>query len=927
MLKATRRRIANGLLLLRPQRWMVWVVLFLGIGLSLLGWQTSVERTRILAGSRFEARAQEMHGAIQARIFAYAQALHGIQGFVAASGHPDREQWLHIYHALDIEKHFPGIVGMVYYRVFEHAERAAVEAETRRFEPGFAIRPAGERADYAVVTAVAPRRPSELGIIGSDSYASPVRRKTIEAARDSGEIRITRKLTLAIDDPERPRPGFLMFKAIYRDGRLPATVEERRTSLLGLVNGGFRMDTLMRGIFGSLPQDVALRLYDGESSKADDLYYASHPDFDFGGAAYRHQTSVEALGQTWRVEFASLPSFDDEIGSNSHAWKLLAAGLVVSFLLSSVIWALARTQSMADRLAKQMTRSLRASEIKMRALFEQAPIGIVMFDNAGRVIDCNNKCLEYGDTTRERLIGFRMFEDARDTSLNASIRRAIGGEVVEDEGAYTMTSGGRSLYLKYYFQPVQIDGRFAFVLGFFEDISARKEAEARIEHVAHHDALTGLANRTLLKDRMQQAMANAGRNGTQLALLFIDLDFFKSINDTVSHAMGDKVLIEIANRLSTCVRSSDTLARVGGDEFVVLLTNLRSGSQAAPIAQHMLEQVALSLPADGLVFDLTASIGIAIWPDDGEDGDTLTRNADVAMYHAKHNGRSNYQFFKAEMNARALAQAAMERSLRDAMLNDQFRLHYQAQVDGESGAITGAEALIRWQHPELGLLGPKRFIEVAEERGMIEPIGDWVLRTACLQAKAWLDAGHQLRIAVNVSPIQLRKGRLFDSVVMALRDSGLPPASLALEITESAVMEDVEAGAEILRRLHELGIQIEIDDFGTGHSSLAYLKQLPIERLKIDQSFVSAVPGDADGEAIVDAIISLATSLRLEIIAEGVETEAQRRFLLEHGCRAMQGFHFYRPLPPGEFEERLKASHAPAMSSKPSSLSTACDVS
>lgn len=307
MLQTIRHRITNVLLLLRPQRWMAWVVLLLGIGLSLLGWQTSVERTHALAGSRFEARAQEMRGAIQARIFAYAQALHGIQGFVAASGHPDRDQWLHIYHSLDIEKHFPGIVGIVYYRVFDQTERAAVEAETRRFEPAFNIRPAGERADYAVVTAVAPRRPSDLGIIGSDSYASPVRRQTIEAARDSGEIRITRKLTLAIDDPGRPRPGFLMFKAIYRDGMIPATVAERRTRLLGLVNGGFRMDTLMQGIFGNLPRDVALRIYDGQSSNANDLYYASHPDFDFSGAGYRQQMAVEALGQSWRVEFASLP--------------------------------------------------------------------------------------------------------------------------------------------------------------------------------------------------------------------------------------------------------------------------------------------------------------------------------------------------------------------------------------------------------------------------------------------------------------------------------------------------------------------------------------------------------------------------------------------------------------------------------------------
>lgn len=405
---------------------------------------------------------------------------------------------------------------------------------------------------------------------------------------------------------------------------------------------------------------------------------------------------------------------------------------------------------------------------------------------------------------------------------------------------------------------------------------------------------------------MQQAIAAAQRNSHKLALFFIDLDFFKHINDTLGHSAGDAMLIEIAGRLRHRVRASDTLARIGGDEFVILLGNIESEEDCMRVAESVIAAISEPITLDGHSFSSTASIGIAMWPTDGDDSETLTRNADVAMYHAKHSGRNNYQFFTADMNARVQEMALLERSLRDALEAGEFRLHYQAQVDGTSGRLIGAEALLRWQHPTMGLLTPPTFIELAEQRGLINPIGDWVLATACRQAAAW-NSGRETAfpVSVNISPVQMRKGLLRESVLRALHESSLPPALLTLEITEGAVMDDIASAARLLDELNAIGVQIEIDDFGTGHSSLAYLKQLPIQRLKVDRSFIRDIPGDPDDAAIVEAIISLASSLKIGIIAEGVETDEQRDFLLARGCAAMQGYRFARPESPELFEARL----------------------
>lgn len=443
----------------------------------------------------------------------------------------------------------------------------------------------------------------------------------------------------------------------------------------------------------------------------------------------------------------------------------------------------------------------------------------------------------------------------------------------------------------------------------FHDVSTARALSLRMSYLAQHDNLTDLPNRILLNDRLTQAMALAHRHGRKLAVLFLDGDRFKHINDSLGHAIGDRLLQSVARRLLACVRSSDTVSRQGGDEFVILLSEVTHAQDAAVSADKIL--LALSTPhrIDQHDVHLTASIGIVTYPDDGTDAETLVKNADFAMYHAKNNGRNNYQFFKPDMNVRAVERQSLENGLRDAMERREFVLHYQPKMNLETVAIIGVEALIRWHHPQRGLVPPAQFIPIAEECGFIVPIGRWVLREACHQARAWQDAGlRPMRIAVNVSAVELRANDFVAGVQDILTESGLDPRYLELELTETFLLQDSKATAAVLHALKGMGVQIALDDFGTGYSSLSYLKRFPIDTLKIDRSFVRDLTTDADDASIVSAVISMGKSLHMGVVAEGVETREQLAFLQEQSCPEGQGYYFSRPVVAEEFTQLLGAA-------------------
>jgi diguanylate cyclase (GGDEF)-like protein/PAS domain S-box-containing protein len=441
----------------------------------------------------------------------------------------------------------------------------------------------------------------------------------------------------------------------------------------------------------------------------------------------------------------------------------------------------------------------------------------------------------------------------------------------------------------------------------------RKQAEDRIHFMANHDALTGLPNRALLSDRLAQAVVYAQRYDRWVTVVFVDLDNFKFVNDSLGHNAGDELLKIVAKRMVDCVRGTDTVVRLGGDEFVILLFGQpKNADMASTTLQKIRSAIAEPIQVDGHDLQVTCSIGLANYPNDGADPETLLANADAAMYRAKEIGRDNFQFYTPELNTKVHEKFTLQTELRNAILRSEFVLRYQPQVDLRTGRVFAVEALIRWQHPTLGMIPPIRFIPIAEDTGLIVPIGDWVLHEACRQNKAWQAAGvPPVTVCVNVSARQFKEKSLISRVVSALRDSGLEAQYLELELTESLVMQDVEQAVATMRELQSLGVQLSIDDFGTGYSSLAALKTFPVARLKIDKSFINDLPNDENDKAVASAVISLGQKLNLRVIAEGVETDDQVAFLRQNNCDEMQGYHFSKPVPAVDIEKMLRARPRP----------------
>jgi diguanylate cyclase (GGDEF)-like protein len=440
---------------------------------------------------------------------------------------------------------------------------------------------------------------------------------------------------------------------------------------------------------------------------------------------------------------------------------------------------------------------------------------------------------------------------------------------------------------------------------------SKLEHARRVEYLAYHDGLTGLPNRSMFSTLLSQRISEARRYNKQLAVAFLDLDRFKQINDTLGHEAGDQLLREVATRLQGCVRDSDTVARLGGDEFVVLLPEMEDGKHAATVAHKILAVIGKAFTLIGHEFRITASIGISLYPQDGEDEQTLTKNADIAMYQAKAEGKNNFQFYSEKLNANSLERLTLESSLRHALERNEFRLYYQAKRDIRSGRIAGMEALLRWEHPDLGTVAPMQFIPVAEDTGLIVPIGKWVLKTACLQSVAWQNEGlPPLSVAVNLTARQFSDEHLLQDLASILKDTGMNPQLLEIELSESLLIHDVEVTLRILTGIKSMGVRIAVDDFGTGYSSLATLQRFPLDTVKIDRSFIRELLGPSEDSALADAVIAMGKSLSMTVIAQGVETKEQADFLRAHACDELQGFYFNRPLPAYQFAQLMRAQTA-----------------
>ncbi|HLP99060.1 MAG TPA: EAL domain-containing protein [Sideroxyarcus sp.] len=545
-------------------------------------------------------------------------------------------------------------------------------------------------------------------------------------------------------------------------------------------------------------------------------------------------------------------------------------------------------------------KRLEASLLKLSLAVEQSPNTIVITD-----LDAN---IEYANANFTKATGYSL-----DEVIGKNPRMLQSGKTPKatyDDMWAHLTQGeswqgellnrrknGSEYIESVLISPVrQADGRVISYLAIKEDITEKKLAEERIEKLAHFDQLTGLPNRSLLNEHFKFALSMAQRSGEQLAVMFLDLDHFKDVNDTLGHSVGDLLLMEMATRLKLALREEDTVSRQGGDEFVLILPDTDEHG-AANVAAKLMGVVAKPCQLDLHELISTASIGIAIYPHDGEDYETLSRNADTAMYRAKQEGRNAFRFFTAEMQAHSARALQLGNALRQALARNQLQLQYQPQVSIDDGRMVGVEALLRWQHPELGLISPAEFVPIAEDSGQITHIGEWVLRTAIRQLKDWLDSGlPPMVIAVNLSAAQFRQPNLTEQVTRILDEAGVPHHLLELELTEAVAMDDPQGAIEVMDKLHEHGIRMSIDDFGTGYSSLSYLKRFKVYKLKIDQSFVHDITDDPDDKAIVTAIINMASSLGMQTIAEGVETAGQLAFLRLQGCNEVQGYYFSKPL-------------------------------
>ncbi|MDR3410931.1 MAG: EAL domain-containing protein [Formivibrio sp.] len=1017
--------------------WIPLLILASALGVTWIVWDHERQASLNEVNTQFDLSLREAVSRVDQRMATYEQMLRGAQGLFAATGKMDRGNFHDYVDSLQLDANFSGVQTIGISEWVPVTRKAVHVSAMRGLGFGdYTIQPEGARQNYAPVIQREPDIGANRTPLGFDPWSDPVRRLAMERARDSGNVSISGKVRLAVSSDADNRSGFVMYLPIYTRGLPHGTVAQRRANLIGWVYASFRINDVMASLYGEQAPGLSLAIYDGVEPTASALLYRS---FDESGrqqpAAITANEYLVVAGHTWTLSMSALKDYKSRFGRNAEL-LIAVTGVGLSLLLALLAWLMVTGRSRAMRLAETMTKELRESEEKFRAIadctvnlevwwgLDRKPRWInpsvkeytgytvdeclAMPDFAGTLVypedmprvapelqkgiqglrgdDLEFRCVRKDGSLFWLSLSWVPIRDAkgifsgfrtsgRDITdrkqAEAELRIAavafdsLEGLIVTDANcvilrinkAFTETTGytaeelvgktprvlksGRhnddfyramwesivrtggwqgeiwdrrkngEIYPKWLSISAVKDneGSVTHYIAAHHDISARKKAEERINELAFFDQLTGLPNRILLQDRLRQAMTASARDGSYGALLFIDLDNFKTLNDTLGHDMGDLLLKQVAQRMTTCVREGDTVARLGGDEFLVMLSILNTSKRIAAastetIADKILAALNRPYQLGSVAFHSTPSIGAALFRGQQIAIDDLMKQADLAMYRAKAAGRNTVRFFDPTMETAVMERAVLEHDLRLAIDESQFLLHYQAQVESES-QLTGAEALIRWQHPLRGMVQPAEFIAMAEEIGLILPLGEWVLHTACTQLAQWASQSEMahLTIAVNVSVHQFRQRDFVDRVLNVLSHTGANPQRLKLELTESLLVSNVEDVIEKMIALKAKGVGFALDDFGTGFSSLTYLKRLPLDQLKIDQSFVRDVLTDPNDAAIAKTIIALAQSLGLEVIAEGVEIAAQRDFLFGAGCHAYQGYFFSRPLAVDDFEQ------------------------
>jgi diguanylate cyclase (GGDEF)-like protein len=776
--------------------------------------------------------------------------------------------------------------------------------------PDGGLLPAADLAEHFPLL-YSSKEPPGSPLYGLDLADGGVRQQTLERARDAGRIAVSGSFRLRSGVGDRN--GFFVVLPVYRLGLPHDTVQNRRDNLIGFVQGVFQTGVLIDTILATTLAPGGLDLY----------FYPSGPKGD-QPPIYFHPSRAgmaQEAAQPRRVVDAG-PHWSDAIsvgdgewsfvvrpvpggpGTPNHvgSWIVLAAALFLTALVAGYIWSLGRH----TRSIQAANRRLDEQNVRFETALTNMSQGLLMFDASGRLIMRNQRYGEmYGlppEVVRPGCTIRKLLERRREAGalsgedpdvylehLMSAIRQGRPFERL------TKLSDGRTIAVVNH--PIAGGGWVAT----HDDITGRLRAEARISYMAHHDALTDLPNRVLFHERLDDALNRA--RDEKIAVLCLDIDRFKGVNDALGHPIGDLLLGAVADRLRHCVRDSDTIARLGGDEFAIVQIGASQPTDATNLATRIIEAISAPYALDGHQVVVGMSIGIAIPPADGTDPHQLLKNADLALYRAKSDGRGVFRFFESEMDARMQTRRALELDLRQALASGQFELLYQPLVDVQTKSVRGFEALIRWHHPERGLVAPPDFIPLAEETGLIVPIGEWVLREACKEAATWPE---HVSVAINLSPVQFKSRNLLPTVISALAASGLPPSRLQLEITESLLLQDSDDTLAMLHQLRGLGIRIAMDDFGTGYSSLGYLQKFPFDKIKIDRSFVHNMTEREDSLAIVRAVAAMGASLGMMTTAEGVETAEQFDRLKAEGCTEVQGYLFSPPRPAAEIRQLIR---------------------
>jgi diguanylate cyclase (GGDEF)-like protein len=908
-----------------------------GTLLSVEAWQGSRLREERLAELEFNARSEDYRAVLQTGIDNYIDKIQALQALFGAIPNVSRQQFLDYANAL-LGGH-PAILAVSWVPRVTHAERAQhertgvregyVDYHIRSQQPDGSLVVAPLASEYFPVlySSVATPTTPWFGVNMDDGQT---RGRTLARLRATGSLVTSQRVLLLSRTGDGS--GFFVMVPVYRPGQARDSAEDRR-NVLGIVQGVFQTSMMVERILNSalLPGGVDLHFFAPGNESGSTLQHfhpsrlrtetvSPQPRVEVETGAYR--TMALKVGDAdWTLIIKPIPG---GLGTPSRtgSWLALSMGLLFTGLVSAFLWTTgwhARRLQAANSELDQALGTLDAANARLQeqnirfdAALNHMSQGLAMFDANERVVVFNERYVDMYKLPRD------LVKPGCSLSEVLRWRRAHGGldRDPEEVRSKLLANLARSSRANFAFETA--DGRTISItsramagggwVATHEDISERRRAEEEIAYLARHDALTGLPNRRLFNEQLAETLAHCKR-GDSVAVLCLDVDRFKSVNDTLGHPIGDQLLKAVAGRLRECVRETDLVARLGGDEFAIVQIGVSQPTEATALSTRLIDAISAPYELDGHQAIVGMSVGIAIAPSDGSDAAQLLKNADMALYRAKADGRGIYRFFEAEMDARMQARRALELDLRKAIVGSEFELFYQPLIDARTERVRGFEALIRWRHPQRGMIAPMEFIPLAEETGLIVPLGEWVLRQACREAASWPD---DLSVAVNLSAVQFKCKQLVPTVLDALATSGVSPARLELEITESVLLHESDGTLATLHQLRDAGIRISLDDFGTGYSSLGYLRKFPFDKIKIDGSFIHDMPGKDDSLAIIRAVVAIGASLGINTTAEGVETPEQFECLRTEGCTEVQGYLFSPPRPAAEIR-KLVASMQPKL--------------